>query len=121
VSGPSVITETKYGVTTLLSTKDNTPLVTSFELKTYSDNTTDYDTGTITHIDINFNEVPITYYIVGGVTYYLYWYDVRSGTNYREKYYTSDSGGVRVVVSETDKLGVTQSNVPSAYWNLFNA
>ena len=92
-------------------------------MKTYSDGSTNYETGSVIHQSLNMNDVTIVYFIVDGVSYYQMWFEVSSqssNTKFTEVSYKSDTG-VKTQWTTSDKSNVTSTNVPIDYWNLFNA
>jgi len=108
----------------LLSKSPNNPELVPFELTTYSDGTTNYETGSVVHQSLNMSNATIACFIVGGITYYQTWYEVsNTGTSsfgFNEIKYNSESG-VKTQVSNFSRNNQSTSANPIAYWDLRNA
>ena len=104
----------------MLNKAVDSPQLVPFELKTYSDGSTDYETGSVVHQNINMNDITVEYFTVGGVTYYQTWFEVSRQLSdppkYTEVTYESDIG-VKTQLSSIANRTV----VPIDYENLFNA
>ena len=101
----------------MLNKAIDSPQIVPFELKTYSDGSTNYESGSIVHQNIRMDDITVAYYIVDGITYYQTWYEVsKSSTLYSSVKYGSDTG-VKIVLSYINN----RSDVPIDYQNLFNA
>ena len=118
--GLSFTSETKYGITTLLNKAIDNPQLGPFELKTYSDGSTNYETGSVIHQNIMMNDITVAYYIVGGITYYQTWYEVSQQPNDLTKYTEVKYGSSTGVKTQLSSIA-NRTVVPIDYQNLFNA
>jgi hypothetical protein len=86
-----------------------------FELKTYSDGTTNYSLETFIHTRINHTTYTYEKHIVNGVTYYPLWSEIRPSVDpnlHVERYYNAPLGS-RVALGF-----VTAENMIPAYQNI---